>query len=237
MVIIARTVDEAYFSMSDFQGKLGYIFRNNELLQQALTHPSFYSNKKALMTNHFERLEFVGDRVLGLVVGDMLYKEFPTVAEGDLARKLAWLVCRDTLAKVAHQIGISEELKYSRASDNNPTQWVTFLSDACEALIGAVYFDGGFECVVSVIEKFWTPLLHQKAMSMKDPKTELQEYVQANYKELPQYKIVQQVGPAHNPEITVECKVKDMMATATASSRKIAEGESAQAMLQILRKI
>lgn len=223
--------------MNEFQDKLGYIFKNNELLQQALTHPSFYSNKKALSTNHFERLEFIGDRVLGLVVGDMLYKEFPEVAEGDLARRLAWLVCRDTLARVATQMGIPEKLKYARATDNNPTQWVTFLSDACEALIGAVYFDGGFEWIVRLIQKFWSPLLHQKAMSIKDPKTELQEYVQANYKELPQYRIVQQIGPAHNPEITVECKVKDMIVTARASSRKVAESEGAQAMLQILRKI
>lgn len=223
--------------MIEIQKKLGYIFKDNELLHQALTHPSFYSNKKTIPINHFERLEFIGDRVLALIVGEMLYKEFPEAVEGDLARRLAWLVCRERLAAVANQMSISENLKYARATDNNSTQWATFLSDACEALIGAVYFDGGFNQAAKVIQKFWKPLLAQKAMLTKDPKTELQEYVQANYKELPHYKIIQHVGPAHNPEITVECKVKDMVVTATASSRKMAESESAQAMLQILKNV
>jgi ribonuclease-3 len=187
------------------------------------------------MINHFERLEFIGDRVLGLVVGEILYKEFPKAPEGELARRLAWLVCRDTVAEIAKLMTISENLKYARATENNATQWITFLSDACEALIGAVYFDGGIINATKLIQKFWVPLLHQKEMSMKDPKTELQEYVQSQFKILPKYKITQQIGPAHQPEITVECKVKKFTVVATASNRKAAENNCAQTMLQKLK--
>ncbi|MDP3936072.1 MAG: ribonuclease III domain-containing protein, partial [Alphaproteobacteria bacterium] len=171
--------------MIDLQVALGYQFNKPYLLDFALTHPSFYSNQKDKMPiNHFERLEFVGDRVLGLIVGDMLYQEFRTAKEGELARRLAWLVCRETVAKVAKKMTIPTVFKYSRASEENNTQWMTFLSDACEALIGAIYYDGGLPAANKVIRKFWEPMLHQQG-AVKDYKTQLQEYAQAKFKVLP----------------------------------------------------
>lgn len=217
---------------------LGYNFKNKELLDYALTHPSFYSNKNyRLKANHFERLEFIGDRVLGLIAGDILYYEFPTANEGELARRLAWLVCRDTLAEIAKQMGIHRALKYARATEKNNTQWITFLSDACEAIIGAIYFDGGMVAATQVVTKFFLPLMREYDISLKDPKTQLQEYAQARFKSLPTYTMIQKIGPSHEPEITVECKVKDMSVQAKAGSKKLAENVCAQHMLEILNKI
>lgn len=223
--------------MIELQIALGYQFKNPDLLQFALTHPSFYSNQKEKKPiNHFERLEFVGDRVLGLVVGDMLYQEFSTAKEGELARRLAWLVCRETLAKVAQQMTIPSVFKYLRASDDNNTQWVTFLADACEALIGAIYYDGGLCAANKVIRTFWEPMLHQQG-AVKDYKTQLQEYAQSKFKVLPKYQLVAQSGPSHNPEITVECSVQDYLTTAKGSNKKMAENDCAQKLLAILKQV
>lgn len=224
--------------MMSVEKTLGYSFNNTELLEQALTHPSFYTTKKQrLKINHFERLEFMGDRVLALVVGEMLYANFPEANEGELARRLAWLVCRETLAEVAKEIGIPSGLLYARATEENNTQWMTFLSDACESLIGAVYFDRGLGAAKQVITKFWGPLLHQQNISLKDPKTQLQEYSQAKFRILPKYRITQQTGPSHEPEITVECWVNDIIVTAIGTSKKIAENACAQKMLQKLKSL
>jgi ribonuclease-3 len=223
--------------MIDLQVALGYQFKKPYLLDLALTHPSYYSNQKEKMPiNHFERLEFVGDRVLGLVVGDMLYQEFRTAKEGELARRLAWLVCRETLAKVARRMTIPTVFKYLRATDENNTQWMTFLADACEALIGAIYYDGGLAAANKVIRKFWEPMLHQQG-AVKDYKTQLQEYAQAKFKVLPKYEITTQSGPAHNPEITVECSVQDYLTTAKGSNKKMAENDCAQKLLAMLKTL
>lgn len=223
--------------MIDLQVALGYQFNKPYLLDFALTHPSFYSNQKDKMPiNHFERLEFVGDRVLGLIVGDMLYQEFRTAKEGELARRLAWLVCRETVAKVAKLMTIPTVFKYSRATEENNTQWMTFLSDACEALIGAIYYDGGLPAANKVIRKFWEPMLHQQG-AVKDSKTQLQEYAQAQFKILPKYKLITQSGPSHNPEITVECNVNEYKTTAKGSNKKMAENDCAYKLLTMLKTL
>lgn len=220
--------------MIDLQSAIEYQFKRVELLEHALTHPSFYSNQKEKQPiNHFERLEFVGDRVLGLIVGDMLYQQFPQAKEGELARRLAWLVCRETLSKVATKMSIPSVIKYSRATEANNTQWMTFLSDACEALIGAIYYDGGLTEATKLIQKFWEPMLLEQGAA-KDYKTQLQELAQSKYKALPTYKIIQQTGPSHNPEITVECTVKQFQVMAKGSSKKMAENDCAQHMLVLL---
>lgn len=220
--------------MIDLLSAIEYQFKRVELLEHALTHPSFYSNKKEKQPiNHFERLEFVGDRVLGLIVGDMLYQQFPQAKEGELARRLAWLVCRETLSKVATKMSIPSVIKYSRATEANHTQWMTFLSDTCEALIGAIYYDGGLIKATKLIQKFWEPMLQEQGAA-KDYKTQLQELAQLKFKTLPTYKIIQQTGPSHNPEITVECTVKQLQVTAKGSSKKMAENDCAQHMLVLL---
>jgi ribonuclease-3 len=224
--------------MIELQSLIGYQFKQGELLEHALTHPSFYSNQKEkLPINHFERLEFVGDRVLGLIVGDMLYQQFNQAKEGELARRLAWLVCRETLSKVATHMSIPSVLKYSRATEANTTQWMTFLSDACEALIGAIYYDGGLEEANKLIRKFWKPMLNEQGAAAKDYKTQLQEFAQSTFKTLPTYKIIQQTGPSHNPEITVECTVKKTQVSAKGSSKKMAENDCAQRMLAKLKTV
>lgn len=221
--------------MINVQSAIGYQFKRVELLEHALTHPSFYSNQKDKQPiNHFERLEFVGDRVLGLIVGDMLYQQFPSAKEGELARRFAWLVCRETLSKVATKMSISTTIKYSRATEANQTQWMTFISDACEALIGAIYYDGGLIEANKLIRTFWEPMLNEQGAAAKDYKTQLQERSQSKYKTLPVYKIIQQTGPSHNPEITVECTMNKFQTTAKGRSKKMAENDCAQHMLTLL---
>lgn len=215
---------------------LNYTFKHKNLLEHALTHPSYYSGKAPKHEmNQFERLEFLGDRVLGLIVADMLYTAFPQEAEGELARRHANLVCKETLAEVAEKFGVDTQLKYSRANDNNPTQWLTLLSDAMEALIGAVYIDGGYEHAATVINTHWDHLLHAKGASQKDPKTALQEWVQSRLKVLPIYTLIEKTGPAHAPQIQTECQVQNHKVTATASSKKLAEIACAKKMLTLLQ--
>lgn len=215
---------------------LNYTFKHNNLLEHALTHPSYYSGKAPKHEmNQFERLEFLGDRVLGLIVADMLYTAFPQEAEGELARRHANLVCKETLAEVAEKFGVDTQLKYSRANDNNPTQWLTLLSDAMEALIGAVYIDGGYKQAATVINTHWDHLLHAKGASQKDPKTALQEWVQSRLKVLPIYTLIEKTGPAHAPQIQTECQVQNHKVTATASSKKLAEIACAKKMLTLLQ--
>ena len=167
----------------------------------------------------------------------MLYQQFNQAKEGELARRLAWLVCRETLSKVATHMSIPSVLKYSRATEANTTQWMTFLSDACEALIGAIYYDGGLEEANKLIRKFWKPMLNEQGAAAKDYKTQLQEFAQSTFKTLPTYKIIQQTGPSHNPEITVECTVKKTQVSAKGSSKKMAENDCAQRMLAKLKTV
>lgn len=222
--------------MTQLETSIGYIFKNKILLQQALTHPSVFSNQKQrLDVNHFERLEFMGDRILSLIIGTWLYQEFHFASEGELSRRLAGLVRKETLATVAEKMTIHTYIKYSRANDNNAAQWQTFLSDACEALIGAIYLDGGLSPCEQLVKRFWGDLIHAKHMENKDPKTLLQEYAQAHLKIIPKYTHINQEGPSHAPQITIQCTLGDnMTVTATASNKKAATTDCAKQLIALL---
>ena len=190
--------------MSVLEKNLGYRFENPDLLRHALTHSS--TNTDRLKSN--ERLEFLGDRVLGLIAADMLIKAFPQETEGDLGYRFTKLVRRQTLVEVAQAICLGNHIIMSdgERETGGPTK-DSLLADTCEALIAAIYCDGGLVAVRRVVEHFWTPHLSQDAHPIKDPKTALQEWSQANGNNLPNYHTIKQSGPDHKPVFYVEVRI------------------------------
>src|SRR5439155_7074315 len=179
-------------------------FARQELLHEALTHPSALvaerrrSRRRKPTPRGYERLEFLGDRVLGLVIADLLWRRFEGEAEGDLTRRHTHLVRRETLARVAEAIGLGRHLVLSQAeaaagAAGNPG----ILADACEALIAAIYLDGGFAAAFAFVERFWTPLIAAMQAPPRDPKTLLQEWAQGRGLGLPNYRLAATDGPDH----------------------------------------
>jgi ribonuclease III len=223
---------------------IGYDFLRPALLAEALTHPSVPPQprpgaRRARRTRppmNYERLEFLGDRVLGLVIADLLWRRFESEPEGPLTRRHAQLVRRDTLAEVAGTIGLGRHLKLSPAeaaagAAHNPA----ILADACEALIAAIYLDGGFEAAFAFIERLWEPLIAGMEAPPRDPKTVLQEWAQARGLGLPTYELTATSGPDHARHFTVAVRVRGFEeANATGSSKRAAETGAAAALLERL---
>jgi ribonuclease III len=208
--------------------RIGHAFADPDLLAEALTHPSVLpprrhgrSTKRARRAGgrrNYERLEFLGDRVLGLVVADLLWRQYAAEPEGDLTRRLAQLVRRDTLAEIA-------------GAAKKPG----ILADACEALIAAIYLDGGFAAAFAFVERFWTPLIAAMHAPPRDPKTLLQEWAQGRGLGLPNYRLAATDGPDHARHFTVAVSVAGQQeAAASASSKRAAETAAAAALLERL---
>ncbi len=212
--------------MSALENLLNYQFTEPALLNQALTHRSLDGD-----TNN-QRLEFLGDRVLGLVVAHLLYTQFPHEQEGELARRHAALVSKDTLVLVAQEIQLGNAIRMSSAEvAGGGRESVSHLEDACEALIGALYLDGGMEVAQGFVERYWRPLLLAVKEPPKDAKTALQEWAQAQGFPLPEYVELKRSGPDHAPEFTIEVRVGERSACGTAGAKRAAEQEAAEALL------
>ena len=200
-------------------------FKNQELFNKAIQLAK--DGQKA----GYERLEFLGDRVVGLVVSEMLYKNFPNEPEGDLAKRFVQLVCAKTLAKIATLWGINDivrnENKHLGHSKN-------VLSDVCEALLGGLYLDCGLEAVKEVMEPTWEPLMKSYEHAPQDYKSKLQEWCQKNFQVLPVYQLLEKTGPAHMPEFTVSVEAGAYRKMAKGSSRKQAEQNAA---IEVLKEI
>ena len=212
---------------------LDYRFAKPDLLTDALTHPS----ADGVRGRSFERLEFLGDRVLGLVVADMLFRRFPNEAEGHLARRQAQLVRRDTLARVARGLGIDRALILSKGEDegtgrDNPA----VLADACEAIFGAVFADGGLDAAARVIRPLWEPLIAEAPAPPRDAKTALQEWAQGRGLPLPAYTVVAQAGSAHEPTFHIAVTVAGKAGEGWGSSKRAAEQAAAAALLEQLTR-
>jgi ribonuclease III len=225
---------------TDLAQAIGYEFVRPELFEEALTHPSALvlgrrrgRGRKSIAKPSYERLEFLGDRVLGLVIADLLWRRFAREPEGHLTRRLAHLVRRETLARVANTLSLGRNLVLSRAeaaagAAGNPG----ILADVCEALIAAIYLDGGLDAAAAFIRRFWEPLIDEMAEPPRDPKTELQEWVQARGLALPAYELVATSGPDHALVFTVAASVAGAdRVTASASSKRIAEARAAALLL------
>ena len=229
-------------SAEELRHIIGYEFNRHELLEEALTHPSALvperrrRRRPTPVKRDFERLEFLGDRVLGLLIADYLWRRFEGEPEGDLTRRHTHLVRREALVRVAETIGLGRYLVLSRAeatagAAGNPG----ILADACEALIAAIYLDGGFEAASAFVRRFWEPLIDEMEEPPRDPKTALQEWVQARGLALPAYELVATSGPDHAPLFTIAANVAGRdPATATASSKRSAEAKAAAILLDRL---
>jgi ribonuclease-3 len=211
---------------------IGYQFKDKRLLKEALTHPSCAETHKKLPFN-YQRLEFLGDSVLSAVIAELLFRLFPAEAEGSLAKRHAALVRSESLADVARTLGIGgyvlmatgEQGGGGRENDSN-------LEDVCEALIGAMYMDGGFELTRRFILTHWEPLARAFAAPPKDAKTALQEWAQGRGQALPAYILLKTTGPAHAPEFTMKVALEGgESATAHAASKRQAEQLAARALL------
>ncbi len=221
-------------SLKIFQDRIGYTFNDGNQLILSLTHASRASVNDRTSSN--ERLEFLGDRVLGLIVANMLYDRFPNEEEGALSRRFTALVRRESLARVAINLDIQEFLILSRAENDvggrdNPA----ILADACEAIIGAMFLDGGYDAACRFVQHNWHPLLEEDLTPPKDAKTSLQEWSQGHDLGLPEYEVVGTSGPSHAPVFHISAKVDGFPPqVAEGTSKRRAEQGAARLVLDYI---
>ena len=213
---------------SDLEARLGYRFRNRDLAQLALTHLSAQAEGRS-----YQRLEFLGDRVLGVAVAEQLYHAFPQASEGELSIRLAKLVRRETCAENAAEWDVGPHVVLgpgeARAGGRKK---IAILSDVCEALIGAVYVDGGFDAARELILRAWGDRLTADAAPARDAKTAVQEWAQARALAAPRYEEVSRSGPAHAPHFVMRVVLAGYEPeVGEASSKRAAEQAAAQAFL------
>lgn len=220
-------------STARLEKALGHIFRQPELLRQALTHRSHSSP-------HNERLEFLGDSVLNCAVATLLYRRFPVLREGDLSRMRASLVRQETLAEIAAKLDLGDLLRLGEGElKSGGFRRPSILADALEAVLGAAYLDAGFEAAQNIISALYLPRIEQidPTDAGKDAKTALQEFLQARHLPVPQYNLLATRGDAHAQEFEVSCMVPAMNLEVTGCgiSRRGAEQQAAQTALERLR--
>ena len=207
--------------------KISIKFKDRDLLSQSLTHKSFDSN----INN--EKLEFLGDRVLGLVIAKKLLEVYPNEKEGILDKKFASLVNKNTCLEIAKNLKLDNFIQTFNPKNKKIKIEDKIISDCCEALIGAIYLDKGFEVSKSFILKLWKNLITDAETTFIDAKTQLQEYSLKNYKILPMYKLISNTGPRHKPNFKVGVKLKNSTYVyAIGSSKKNAEQSAASELLK-----
>jgi ribonuclease-3 len=211
--------------------RLGYVFKDYANLERALTHASV--RKKADDSFHYERLEFLGDRVLGLTVAEMLYRAFPGANEGELSLRLNAMVKGNTLADISDQLNLHEFIRTGAdLKEITGKRMRSVRADVLEALIASVYLDGGVEAAAAFIERFWGERLNTADAARRDSKTELQEWAHANRLGTPKYRERERSGPDHDPLFTVTVEVPGKgEATGSGRSKRVAEQAAARALL------
>jgi ribonuclease III len=215
-----------------FGERIAYRFRDPALLEQALTHISALGGVRN-RAGSYQRLEFLGDHVLGLVVSDMLFRAFPKADEGEMSRRLADLVRKEACADVARAIELGEAIRLGASEANAGGRSRTaILADVCEALIGAIFVDGGYPAASALIERLWSARMRAPARPLRDSKTALQEWAQARGLPTPAYREVERTGPDHDPEFRVMVELPDLTpAEGFGRSKRAAEQAAAAAML------
>jgi ribonuclease-3 len=218
--------------VSALEGRIGYRFKDVKLIDCALTHISAMTGPRN-PAGSYQRLEFLGDHVLGLVVSDMLFQAFPRANEGDLSRRLADLVRKETCADVARAIELGVAIKLGPSEANaGGRQRVAILGDVCEALIGAVYLDGGYPAAATLVQRLWDERMRRAERPPRDAKTMLQEWAQARGLPTPIYREVGRTGPHHDPEFRIAVELPERpQAEGLGRSKRAAEQAAAAAML------
>jgi ribonuclease III len=192
--------------LAALQERVGHKFADPSLLKRALTHSSLAATSKV---GDLERLEFLGDRVLGLLAAEALWRAYPKMREGDLAPRLNALVRKETCAKAALAWGLDKLVKMSaQEEESGGRRKKAILGDVAEAFLGALYIDGGFEAARRAYDLFWTPNLEALSVQHRDAKTTLQEWSQERGLGAPKYEVVNSEGPAHAPAFTIDVVVK-----------------------------
>jgi ribonuclease III len=226
-------------SVADLEHAIGHVFARSELLAEALTHPSALASGRGghrhpkAPKRGYDRLEFLCDRVLGLIIADLLWRRFTDEPEGALTRRHTYLVRREALIRIAAAIGLGSHIILSPAEAaaggaTNPA----ILADVCEAVLAAVYVDGGFEAACRFVERFWYSLFDEMSAPPRDPKSDLQEWAQARGLGLPAYELRDRSGPDHALVFTVAVSVgEEPPVTASGSSKRTAEARAAALLL------
>lgn len=224
--------------LNDLQKRIGYTFKDIQFLRTAVTHASALPNRIQKNSDHhhyyYEQLEFLGDRVLGLAVAHLIYDTFPSESEGDWAKRHAEAVRESTLAGIAEKLDLGGDMVLSSGEQRSGgRKKKAILADVLEAVIAAIYLDGGYRKARKFIEAHWRDLILRAPRPPEDPKTKLQEWLQAQGMGLPEYRLVARSGPDHAPEFKVALAVSGMKEVCvTGESKRKAEKKAAQMMLE-----
>jgi ribonuclease-3 len=218
---------------SELETRLGHRFADPDLLDRALTHLSALSKRAPGGAHSYQRLEFLGDRVLGLAVSEMLYEAFPQAPEGDLSVRLAQLVRRETCAEVAQEWDVGPHVQLGAGERRTGgAKKAAILGDVCEALIGAVFVDAGFAAARALVRRHWETRMRADAAPVQDAKTKLQEWAQARSLPTPQYSEVERSGPAHLPRFVIQVALQGFEPErGEATSKRASEQAAARAFL------
>jgi|TARA_B110000211_G_scaffold233511_1_gene299958 ribonuclease-3 len=216
--------------IKDLENIIKYTFKNNTLLLKSLTHKSFDN------VNNNEKFEFLGDRVLGLVISQKLLEKFPNEKEGIIDKKFANLVNKKTCSSIAKKMGLKKFLVLGPTHKNVERSADKIVSDSLEALVGAIYLDGGLKSAQKFILNVWEFYLDKSIVTLVDSKTQLQEYSLKKFKELPKYTFHKKTGPQHKPLFKTEVQIPDSKKiSGTGSSKKNAQQNAAYKLLKILK--
>ncbi len=216
--------------LAELEKRTGHKFSNRERLERALTH----SSAKSRTGNDYQRMEFLGDRVLGLCIAELLFSNFPSANEGELSVRLNALVNADTLAEVADEIGLHEFIRTGAdVGDLTSDRQKNMRADVVESLIATIYLDGGLDAANAFIQRYWSERSMHQMAARRDAKTELQEWAHKLYSIVPSYKEVSRDGPDHEPTFVIEVTVAKLLPERAAGrSKRLAEQAAAEKLLQ-----
>ena len=218
--------------------KIGYSFKNYKFLEEALTHPSCLGLSSMSDKKSYERSEFLGDAVLSFIIAEFLIKNFPGETEGNLTKRRAVLVNSRMISHIGKKIDVLKYLVTVGIKKFNKFEISKVIEDTTEALLGAIYLDGGMKHCKEFVMKYWEPFLFKEVVPDDDPKTYLQEWSQKKGFGIPKYTLISKSGEAHSPIFTIEIKVSDLpIFTVQSTSKKVAEKEAAKALIKYIKSV
>lgn len=230
----ATKAAEAKAAIAATEARLGYQFADQAILATAFTHVSALKPATRHRADSYQRLEFLGDRVLGLVVSDMLYRAFPKADEGELSKRLADLVRRESCADVAKSLGLIDDIKLGQIGAGADVRLrKSVLGDVCEAVIGAIFIDGGYAAAAQFVERNWIERMRKTRRPLRDAKTVLQEWAQGKGLPTPVYREIERTGPHHDPQFRVAVDLPGFVsAEGIGGSKRAAEKAAASIMIE-----
>jgi len=228
-----RSKVSAKAAQAALEARIGHKFADAALLATAFTHVSALKPATRHRADSYQRLEFLGDHVLGLIVSDMLYRAYPKADEGELSKRLADLVRKESCADVAKSLGLLDDIKLGAVGAGAGARLrKSVLGDICEAVIGAVFLDGGYAAAAQFVERNWTERMHKPRRPLRDPKTVLQEWAQGKGLPTPVYREVERTGPHHDPQFRVAVDLPGLEpAEGVGGSKRAAEKVAASVMI------